>query len=108
MTMPYLSIWDVTPVVVTFTNGLSDEGEPLVVGTYDGKCCFSDKSKTVRTKDGQWVQISGALTVKGDIAPTIDTLEGFVVIKNNKWKIQSSSRGRNPDGSIHHTRLELL
>ena len=108
MKMPYLKSWDNIPLVVTFTDGLGENGEPNVAGTYEGKCNYSEKSSTIRTPDGQLVRLNAVLTVGSDIAPELSTLQGSVSIAGKDWKIYSGSRGRNPDGTVHHTKLELI
>lgn len=108
MRLPYLKIWDNMPVVVTITEGIAETGEPNVLGTYTGMCNYNEKTKTIRTSDGQFVNLNAVLTIGANIFPNSPTIEGSVEIVGKIWKIYSSSRGRNPDGSVQHTRLELM
>lgn len=44
----------------------------------------------------------------GDIAPEIKLLSGGeITINGIKYQIFAARRPRNPDGSVHHTTLEL-
>jgi hypothetical protein len=109
MRLPYLPSWDNVPVLVTMkTEGIGENGEPEVLGQYDGKCNFVHKTKTAVGKDGRTVSLGGYLTIRGDIAPTIPLVTGEVVVDGRSRKIHSSEKVRNPDGSVNHTRLELL
>ncbi len=108
MRLPYLKSWDNTPFKVSMTEGIDDNGAPNVVGTYEGMCNYNEKTKTVRAADGQLIQLAAVLTVGCDIAPTLKNIEGEVEVAGKKWKIHTSSRGRNPDNTVHHTRLELM
>lgn len=108
MKLPYFSAWDVTPVAVSLTQGIDDNGAPLVVATYTGNCNFSEKAKTIRSADGQNVRLNGSLTIRGDIAPALGVLEGRVEINGADWNIYNGTRFRNPDGTVNHTKLELV
>jgi len=107
----YPKWFDQTPVTVNVTQGTNDQGEPLVVATYIGKCNHVEKSKTVRIGDGQYKKLAGSLTIRGDIAPGTATLagvEGSVIIGGTTWEIFTAHRPKNPDGSVNHTKLELI
>lgn len=110
MKLPYLRQWDNTNVIVTVTSGINDNGAPNVVVTYTGLCNLREKTKTVRKSDGQYVTLNGSLTIGTDIAPGVEVLAGHVQVNNGTktWKIDNGVRVRNPDGSINHTKLELI
>jgi hypothetical protein len=108
MRLPYVKSWDNTPFVAYLTNGITENGEPNVVGTYTGACNYNERLHTIRTSDGQLIQLKAVLVAGCDIAPNLDVIEGYVEIAGTTWNIYSSSRGRNPDGTVHHTKLELM
>jgi hypothetical protein len=111
MKFPYLKNWDNNPFYVEITDGIDDNGAPKVVTTYTGLCNFSEKSKTIRDKDGQWVQLNASLMIGKDIAPEVPVLVGHVYLPDSngrQWKIWKGSRVRNPDGTVNHTVLELM
>ena len=107
--LPYLDSWDVTPCVITLSSGIGEDGGPEIAGTWEGKVNFSEKARRVQNKDGQWIQLAGVIHVKGDILPGVQFEEGIAEVKGYpKRKIIGYSRPRNPDGSVNHTRLELI
>ena len=108
MKLPYLEFWDVTPVTVTITNGIDENGAPAVVATYVGNCNYSEKSNYALSSDGQRTKLSGTLTIGCDIAPSVGIVEGTVTINGVTNKIFGGSRPRNPDGTVNHTTLELI
>ena len=76
---------------------------------WEGKVNFSEKAKRVQDANGRWVQLSGIVHVEGDILGDIPFIRGTCSIDGLVTRsIVSISRPRNPDGSINHTRLELI
>ncbi len=109
MRVPYIAqIWNTTPVTVHLTDGLDETGAPVEVAAYTGRCNFSETSKTIRQADGTLVRLTASLTIGGDIAPGISVLTGSVDIGGRTWQIASAARPRNPDGTVHHTALDLI
>lgn len=104
----YLSAWDKTPVTVTITNGIGENGDPLVVATYNGLCDYIEKSKYRFGKDGERMRINGVLKIGEDIAPGIAVLEGYVQINGVTSKILRGIRERNFHGVVELTKLELI
>ncbi|MBY5033896.1 hypothetical protein K6V78_02210 [Streptococcus gallolyticus] len=98
-----------TPITVTVNQeGISKDGEPLEAFSENLKCNYQDGVKTVLTEQKKLVQITGAAYFVGDIAPELATLSGgFVEIFGVKRRIASSRKGRNPDGTVNYTKLEL-
>ena len=96
--------------VKLYQEGLSEEGEPLTsLNLEKEKCRFVEKTKTIITVDGQKVELVGKVILLGDIAPNIKKISGGeVIINDSKYEIHQASRPRNPDGSVHHTTLELM
>lgn len=55
------------------------------------------------------MQLQATALFRGDIAPELEVLVGTVTTKNGgSWVIHSSSRARNPDGTVNYTCLELM
>ena len=96
--------------VKLYQEGLSEEGEPLTsLNLENQKCRFVEKTKTIINADGQKVELMGKVILLGDIAPNIKKISGGeVIINDSKYEIYLASRPRNPDGSVHHTTLELM
>jgi len=74
---------------------------------YDGKCIFSEKSRTVLNEHRQVVNLSGKAIFKGDIYPG-RLIKGYIVLDGVKRTIYKSSKPRNPNGSIFSTELDLM
>lgn len=107
--LPYLNIWDVTPCSIAIEGGMSEDGEPLTLASWSGKVNYSEKAKRVQDKDGRWVQLAAVIHVKGDILPGVVFTGGKVTITGFPVRtITGYSRPRNPDGTVNHTRLELM
>ena len=93
-----------------YQEGLSEEGEPLTsLNLENQKCRFVEKTKVVINSDGKKVELVGKVILLGDIAPNIKKISGGeVIVNDSKYEIYQASRPRNPDGSVHHTTLELI
>lgn len=96
--------------VKLYQEGLSEEGEPLTsLDLKNEKCRFVEKTKIVINSDGKKVELVGKVILLGDIAPNIKKISGGkVIVNDSKYEIYQASRPRNPDGSVHHTTLELI
>jgi hypothetical protein len=109
MKFPYLSQWDnaVCKVSITDTKP-SENGDFPVIKTYEGKCNLSEKARTVRSVDGEYVRLNCVLHIQGDIAPDLASFTGKATVNGREMLIETVDRPRNPDGSVHHTRLGLI
>ena len=107
--------------VKLYQEGLSEEGEPLTsLDLTNQKCRFIEKTKIIITADGKKVELVGKVILLGDIAPNIKKISGGKVsnvitlingkevVNESKYEIYQASRPRNPDGTVHHTTLELM
>ena len=108
MKLQYPKVLDKVPIVVSLTNGIGENGVPIVVATYSGKCYFHEKTKRIRNADGKLIELEGKAFFGCDIAPSVSLLEGYVRLPLKEFKIYKGSRPRNPDGTVHHTELELM
>lgn len=109
MKFPYLKQWDnaVCKVFITDTKP-SENGDFPVLNTYEGGCNLSEKSTTVRSTNGQYVRVNSVLHIEGDIAPDLPEFSGTAEVNGRVKKIETVDRPRNPDGTVHHTRLGLI
>ena len=96
--------------ITIYQEGLSEEGEPLTsLDLKDQKCRFVEKTKIIIKKKEKKVELIGKVILLGDIAPNIKKISGGeVIINDSKYEIFQASRPRNPDGTVHHTTLELV
>lgn len=108
MNLPYPYYLEKTPITVTITEGLNGNGAPNTVATYNGKCRLEERAKTIRDADGKLIQLEGKAYIGCDIAPNAQLIEGHVSVLGKEFKIYKAKRLRNPDGTVHHTALELI
>lgn len=94
--------------VSIYDDSIDENGNHIEKAVYIGKCIFSEKNKRIISPDGQRIDLSGKIIVKGDINPDYTISNGEVSINEKKYNIYSASRPRNPDGTIHHTTLDLI
>mgnify|MGYP001032592541 CR=1 FL=1 len=96
--------------VTLYQEGLSEEGEPLTyLELKNQKCRFVEKTKVVISPDGRKIELIGKVILAEDIAPNIKKISGGQVkINEAEYEIYQASRPRNPDGTVHHTSLELM
>lgn len=105
MKLPFPDWCLVTPIKVY----AEEPGEDGVTETliFDGKCNFSEKSRTTLNEQRQVVELTGKALFKGDICPG-KQIKGYVELDGTKRTIYRSRKPRNPDGSIYSTELELM
>ena len=109
MKFPYLDQWDNADCKVSITDSKpSEDGDFPVISTYEGGCNLSEKTHTVRNTDGAYVKLACVLHIKGDIAPNLAEFSGKAIVNGKEMLIETVDRPRNPDGSVHHTRLGLI
>lgn len=99
-----------TKVRIFITEGLNRDGSPKDKEIFDGKCFHDEKSYQKLNAEKQLITLSGKLFFNGDIAPDSDTISGKVEINGSKETriINSSYKGKNPDGTVNYTMLELI
>lgn len=109
MKFPYLKQWNNAECSLSLHDAKPTEnGDFPIVKTYSGVCNLSEKATTVRSTNGEYVKLSCVLHVEGDVAPELATFSGTAVVNGKSMKIETVDRPRNPDGTIHHTRLGLI
>lgn len=104
----YPSFFDVLPITVVITSGLNEDGTEKEVLKKELKCNYSETTRRVQNSQGLWVPLSGIVRFKGDICPEIANPGGYILLNNQKIVINNYVRPRNPDGTVNHTRLELM
>ena len=100
-----------TSITVRLCNGINSDGGPKYTTVYQGKCNYSEKSRQVLDAQRQLVRLEARALFNGDIAPGMD-MSGKVIVSGAGTEITreiySASRGRNPDGTVNFTQLELV
>lgn len=99
-----------TPITVSITNGITEDGAPNVVDTWEGSCNYSEKQKQILDAERRLITLEATALFPGDIFPGREKLEGNVVIGTGAitWTIYRGARARNPDGTVNFTQLELM
>ena len=105
MKLPFPDWCLVTPIKVYAEEETEDGVEEKLI--FDGKCNYSEKTKTTLNEQRQVVELTGKVLLKGDIYPG-KLIKGYVEINNKKRTIYRSRKLRNPDGSIYSTELDLM
>lgn len=98
-----------TPIDILVQSGYNPDGSPRHVMVYRGICNYSEKSKWVTDGKGGWVQLQAAALFDGDILPGKD-IAGIAIINGGQVtrRIHAAARGRNLDGTVNYTQLELI
>lgn len=98
--------WCLVTQIKVYVEEDSEDGvtETLI---FDGKCNFSEKSRTTLNEYKQVVDLTGKVLLKGDIYPN-KQIKGYVILDGAKRTIYRARKPRNPDGSIYSTELDLM
>ena len=99
-----------TKAKVVLTDGVTVSGAPKIVAELDLMCNFSEKTTRTLDEERRLITLSGALYFTGDIAPTLERFDGYVYINGGdvRREIYRGERGRNFDGTVNFTKLELV
>lgn len=97
-----------TAVTVYRTEGLNRDGTKKHIVIFEGKCFYSEKAKQKLNAEKQIITLSGAALFNGDIAPDSPVIDGYVDIGGREYKIYSSEKAKNVDGTVNYTRIELI
>ena len=104
----YPSFFDTMPISVYLVE-IDEDGAEAITNYWEGLCNFSESNKRVQNNKGLWVHLSGVVHIKGDIFPNVPVISnGYVIFNGQKINISKATRPRNPDGTVNHTRLELM
>lgn len=98
-----------TPITVIIeSEGLSEEGEPVVAFEADLMCNWEDGGTVRLTNEQKFVDVSGTAYFNGDICPEISNLTcGSVVVFGETRQINHGYKRRDPDGTVNYTELEI-
>lgn len=105
MKLPFPDWILVTPIKVYVEENTEDGVEEILI--FDGKCNFSERSKTTLNEQRQVVELSGKAVFRGDIYPG-KLIKGYIKLDGVRKGIHRSRKPRNPDGSIFSTELDLM
>lgn len=88
--------------------GFDRDGAPIEGASWSGLVNWQDQSKRVYNRDRVEVEVTASLYIDGDIAPEVANITGGTVEAfGEEREIVHGTKGRNPDGTVNYTRLEL-
>lgn len=94
---------------MVYSDEISDQGEPIKIFDEYLFCNFQDGARTILNDQKKIVEISGAAYFDGDICPDLPVITGGEVdVFGVKRRILRGVKGRNPDGTVNYTKLELI
>lgn len=95
--------------VVIEKEGISEEGEPIEELSIVKKCIFRERDKTIISKEGKKIILNGEVLIQGDISSDSKNISnGYIELNEKKYYIYSGYRVRNPDGTVNHTKFEVI
>lgn len=104
MRLPFPN-WLLNKSILISQSVLSEDGEPVEESIFDGRCIYSEESKTVTTDERISVHLTGRAIVPGDVG---ELKTYHVVIDGVKRTVARVLKPRHPDGSVFSTELELM
>ena len=103
----HLAVTECTVEIKTPEINADGEQETYKIGKL--KCIFDESSQRKFTSDGKEIAANALVIIEGDIAPALGSVSsGNVTVGGSKLQIVKGSRLRNPDGTVHHTELEVI
>lgn len=108
MKLPYPNT-DLVDITIYLSGGSMDEnGAPIVLDPIVTKCTLNESNLFIRETNGKLIRLESKVYIRGDIAPDVLHLDGKAKLFDKEYNLYRASRPRNPDGSVHHTKLELI
>ena len=109
MAYPKLVVCAKTPVHIVIESEETNEfNESVVLLDADFLCNYQDSASVKYSKDKQTPNITGTIYINGDILPGAAVISrGHVTIFGEKRDIVKGSKGRNLDGSVNYTKIEV-
>ena len=95
--------------IVIYSDEISEDGGFNEVLSINKQCIYQEKTEKRLEPNGKERILNGIILVKGDLNPNIKTLSmGKVKIESKEYTIHKGYRIFNPDGTVNHTKLEII
>lgn len=95
--------------IVIYSDEISEDGGFNEVLSINKQCIYKEKTEKRLEPNGKEIILNGIILVKGDLNPNIKTLSiGKVKIESKEYTIHKGYRIFNPDGTVNHTKLEII
>ena len=89
-------------------DGIDEDGEPIVGASWSGLCNWQDATIEKYGREKATTEVMASLYIDGDAFPDLAVISGGVVDAfGMEMTIARGTKGRNPDGTVNFTRLEL-
>ena len=98
-----------TPIEVSIeAEGVDEDGAPITAAQGSIMVNWQDKSRRVYGKDKMEVDVTASIYIDGDPFPSVAVITGGEVTAFGESRtIVQGEKGRNPDGTVNFTHLEL-
>lgn len=95
-------------VVITETEP-NEFNEKAILLDDEFLCNYQDVASVRYTTEKQSPGVTGTIYIDGDILPTVAEIScGYVDIFGERRTIAKGSKGRNLDGSVNYTKIEVI
>ena len=95
--------------IVIYSDEISEDGGFNEVLSINKQCIYQEKTEKRLEPNGKEIILNGIILVKGDLNPNIKTVSiGKVKIESKEYTIHKGYRIFNPDGTVNHTKLEII
>jgi hypothetical protein len=95
--------------ITIYSDEISEDGDFNKVLSINKQCIYQEKTERRLEPNGKEIILNGIILVKGDLNPIIKTLSmGKVKIGSKEYTIHKGYRIFNPDGTVNHTKLEII
>lgn len=93
---------------VVDADGIDEDGAPIQGARWSGLCNWQDQTAEVYSKEKASTEVMASLYIDGDPFPRLAIIAGGTVDAfGSEMTIIRGTKGRNPDGTVNFTRLEL-
>ena len=91
-----------------YSDEMGEYGESIVIGEFKGLCNYQETARRVFSSTGVISKVIGTCEFNYDILPQVETIySGEVEIFGNIRNISNCTKGRDNNGNVIYTRLEL-
>ena len=91
-----------------YSDKLGEYGESIVIGEFNGLCNYQETARRVFSETGVISKVIGTCEFNYDILPNVETIySGEVQIFGSTRNISNCTKGRDNNGNVIFTRLEL-
>lgn len=94
--------------VTIYSQDIDSDGAPVVIFSGALKCNYQERSARSFTEKGVVISNVGIAYFHGDPFPDVPISAGTLKINGVIHNIKSGSKGRNIDGTVNYSKLEVV